>query len=232
MLVKTEAIVLHSFKYGEARLIVDMFTREVGRLSFAIPIPKTSKGRLKKQYFQPMTLLEVECDVRQRSQLQKMKDARLLTAYTSIPFSPEKLAITLFTAEFLCHALRAEQQNEPLFAYLMIAEKQYDDIHYAGYYNVGPDDVDCYQTGALVDVFVSKWGEGMKWINKYDGGPHESNFLKLDCSKLKITFGWKHHWNLDMAIEKVVEWSKCWVEGGDVRVCMDKEIEEFLGVEK
>ena len=134
MLVKTEAIVLHSFKYGEARLIVDMFTREVGRLSFAIPIPKTSKGRLKKQYFQPMTLLEVECDVRQRSQLQKMKDARLLTAYTSIPFSPEKLAITLFTAEFLCHALRAEQQNEPLFAYLYDS-MQWLDMSETGYAN-------------------------------------------------------------------------------------------------
>ena len=111
MLVKTEAIVLHAIKFGESRLIVDMFTREVGRVSFAVPIPKTSKGRLKKQYFQPMTLLEVECDVRQRDQLQKLKDARLLAAYASIPFSPEKLALSLFTAEFLCHALRAEQQN-------------------------------------------------------------------------------------------------------------------------
>ena len=118
MLVKTEAIVLHAIKFGESRLIVDMFTREVGRVSFAVPIPKTSKGRLKKQYFQPMTLLEVECDVRQRDQLQKLKDARLLAAYASIPFSPEKLALSLFTAEFLCHALRAEQQNEPLFVYL------------------------------------------------------------------------------------------------------------------
>jgi DNA repair protein RecO (recombination protein O) len=118
MLVKTEAIVLHAIKFGESRLIVDMFTREVGRVSFAVPIPKTSKGRLKKQYFQPMTLLEVECDICQRDQLQKLKDARLLAAYASIPFSPEKLALSLFTAEFLCHALRAEQQNEPLFVYL------------------------------------------------------------------------------------------------------------------
>lgn len=105
---------------------------------------------------------------------------------------------------------------------------QYEDGKYAGYYNVGPDDVDCFQTSALVDLFVSKWGEGMKWINRYDGGPHEANFLKLDCSKLKMTFGWKPHWNLDTAIEMVVEWSKCWIGGGDVRVCMDQEIEKFL----
>lgn len=117
---------------------------------------------------------------------------------------------------------------EPLYAYLMIAAMQYQDMKYAGYYNVGPDDVDCFQTGALVDLFVSKWGEGMKWVNRYDGGSHEANFLKLDCSKLKTTFGWKPHWNLDTAIEMVVEWSKCWVEGGDIRACMDKEIKTFL----
>ena len=99
-------------------MIVDMFTEEAGRLSFIISIPKTSKGRIKKQYFQPMTLLEVECDVRQNVQLQKLKDAHLLTAYTSIPFSPEKLALSLFIAEFLYHALRSEQQDKLLFAYV------------------------------------------------------------------------------------------------------------------
>ena len=51
---------------------------------------------------------------------------------------------------------------EPLYAYLLIAKKQYEDSSYAAYYNVGPDDVDCFQTGALVDLFVNTWGEGMK----------------------------------------------------------------------
>lgn len=121
---------------------------------------------------------------------------------------------------------------EPIYAYLMIAQKQYEDIKYAGYYNVGPDDRDCFQTGALVDLFVEHWGEGMKWIDKYDGGPHEANFLKLDCSKLKKTFGWQPHWDLNIAIEKVVEWSKCWLTNGDIEKCMNKQIEEFMKVGK
>ena len=71
--------------------------------------------------------------------------------------------------------------------------KQYEDKSYAGFYNVGPDESDCITTGNLVDTFCAKWGEGLKWVNKYDGGPHEANFLKLDCSKLKTTFGWKRY---------------------------------------
>ena len=118
---------------------------------------------------------------------------------------------------------------EPVYAYLMIAAKQYEDHNYASWYNVGPDDQDCFQTGALVDLFVKHWGEGLKWVNQYDGGPHEANFLKLDCSKLKTTFDWHPHWNLETAIEKVVEWSKAWQAGEDVRPVMDKQIKEFLG---
>jgi DNA repair protein RecO (recombination protein O) len=115
-------------------MVVDMFTCEAGRQSFVVPIPKSSKSRMKKQYFQPMTLLEIESDLRQRLQLQKLKEVRLLSPYSSIPFSPEKLAIALFVAEFLYHALRSEQQNAPLFAYLCDS-MQWLDIADTGYAN-------------------------------------------------------------------------------------------------
>lgn len=117
---------------------------------------------------------------------------------------------------------------EPLYAYLMIAAMQYENGGYAGYYNVGPDETDCFQTKALVDLFVSKWGEGLAWTDRGDGGPHEAGFLRLDCSRLKSIFGWKPRWNLDTAVEMVVDWSKCWLEGRDVRACMDRQIERFL----
>ena len=118
---------------------------------------------------------------------------------------------------------------EPLFAYLMIAAKQYENGKYAGWYNVGPDETDCFETGELVNLFIRHWGDEVKWINKYDGGPHEANFLKLDSSKIKKTFGWKPKWNLDTAIEKTVEWTKCYFCGGDIKACMDKQIAFYCG---
>lgn len=118
MLTKTQAIVLHSLKYGETRLIVDMFTRTFGRQSFIVSIPKTSKGKVKKQFFQPLTLLEIETDIRPKLQLQKLNDVRLMSPFISIPFEPDKIAISLFVAEFLYYALRSEQRNELLYDYL------------------------------------------------------------------------------------------------------------------
>lgn len=118
---------------------------------------------------------------------------------------------------------------EPLFAYLMIAQYQYENKHYAGWYNVGPDEGDCVTTGALVDMFCASWGEGAQWVNQSEkGAPHEASFLKLDCSRIKSTFGWKPRWQIEQAIEKTVEWTKIWLEHGDIMNVMKKQIKEFM----
>lgn len=129
------------------------------------------------------------------------------------------------------HSTRPYQHVlEPVMAYLMIAERQYEDGSLADYYNVGPDDLDCVTTGDIVTMFCEKWGEGLKWINQYDGGPHEANFLKLDCSKLKTTFGWKPRWNVAEALDKVVEWTKVYFADGDIPAIMDKQIAEYNNI--
>ena len=120
---------------------------------------------------------------------------------------------------------------EPLAVYLTIAQKQYEDPSYQGYYNVGPDDCDCVTTGELVDLFCKHWGEGAAWENQAEANaPHEANFLKLDCSKIKSVFGWKPRWHMEECMEMTCRFSKVWLSGGDIPAEMDLEINEFLGV--
>jgi CDP-glucose 4,6-dehydratase len=127
------------------------------------------------------------------------------------------------------HSTRPYQHVlEPLSAYLMIAQKQYENIKYAGYYNVGPNESDCITTGALVDIFCKKWGQDMTWEDKFMGGPHEASFLKLDCSKIKTVFGWSPRWSIEIAIEKTVEWAKCYFGQNHINECMTKQIIEFF----
>lgn len=118
---------------------------------------------------------------------------------------------------------------EPLNVYLTIAKMQYEDKSYAGFYNVGPEDRDCITTGQLVELFCQKWGQGQQWVDRYDGGPHEASFLKLDCSKIKKVFGWSPVWNVEEAIEKTVAWAKVYLAKGDIEECMNRQIEEFFG---
>lgn len=131
------------------------------------------------------------------------------------------------------HSTRPYQHVlEPLNIYLMIVKEQYEDKKYAGFYNVGPDERDCITTGQLVDTFCEKWGDNLAWINKYDGGPHEANFLKLDCSKVKSVFGWRPRWGVEEAIGKTVEWSKVYFEGENVVKCMDEQIADFFDIKR
>ncbi|MBX4260784.1 CDP-glucose 4,6-dehydratase [Clostridium estertheticum] len=127
------------------------------------------------------------------------------------------------------HSTRPYQHVlEPLYAYLMIASRQYEDGKYSGYYNVGPDECDCITTGVLVNTFCEKWGDNITWEDKFMGGPHEANFLKLDCSKIKTVFGWKPRWGVKIAIEKTVEWSQCYFKQNNINECMNKQIRSFF----
>ena len=117
---------------------------------------------------------------------------------------------------------------EPLAVYLTIAMRQHEDGRYQGYYNVGPDDKDCATTGRLVDMFCRAWGGDVKWVNQHDGGPHEANFLKLDCSRIKSVFGWRPRYGVEEAVQKTVEWSRAYLDGEDMLEVMDRQITEFF----
>ena len=121
---------------------------------------------------------------------------------------------------------------EPIIAYLRMAAAQYADMSLAGNYNVGPDEQDCIATGQLAHMFCNIWkkhtGKSIGWINKYDGGPHEAGFLKLDCSKLKRTLKWKSIWSIDAALDKAVETYLLCCFGGKAGESVDKQIGEYI----
>ena len=118
MLTKTEAIVLRTVKYGDQTLIADLFTREYGRLSFAVRVSSSAKAKVKRQLFQPSALINVEFDYRQRIGVQKVRGVSTSRPYLTIPTNPYKLTLAIFLTEFLCYATRSEQRNVLLFDYI------------------------------------------------------------------------------------------------------------------
>lgn len=119
---------------------------------------------------------------------------------------------------------------EPLNVYLMIAEKQYENPEYQGFYNVGPNDSDCLTTGELAGIFCESWGNGQTFEAVQKNGPHEANFLKLDCSKVKSVFSWHPVWTARQAVEKTVEWTKVYADGGDTAEKASEQIKEFFNL--
>ena len=84
----------------------------------------------------------------------------------------------------------------------------------------------------LVSSQGEKWEEvsgcKAKWVNQYDCGPHEANFLKLDCSKIKKILGWKPQWNIEQTMGKLVEWYYQYYKNENIIVSMEKDIKEIF----
>jgi CDP-glucose 4,6-dehydratase len=116
-----------------------------------------------------------------------------------------------------------------LFAYLIIAQAQWDKPSLSGSYNVGPNYSDCVETGKLAELFCLAWGEGATWEHEATTGHHESGCLKLDCSKLSALFNCKPKWDIESAIIKTVEWVRAMqVDSFTACGCMDKQIREYI----
>lgn len=117
---------------------------------------------------------------------------------------------------------------EPVVFYLYLAMLQFENKEFAGCYNIGPDESDCITTGDICTLFVDKWKEDSRWkATDYDG-PHEANFLKLDCSKAKDKLNWKPLWDVETAVQKTVEWSKTYYLNKDIVELTKKQIDEYL----
>lgn len=117
---------------------------------------------------------------------------------------------------------------EALTAYLLIAQRQYENRALAGSYNVGPDSDDCLTTGELADLFCRIWGDGASWKHMEESGPHEDMAIRLDCSKIRTVLGWKPKWKIVKAMEETVAWSKAWLAGQDMSAFMEQQIRTYL----
>jgi CDP-glucose 4,6-dehydratase len=114
-----------------------------------------------------------------------------------------------------------------LYGYLLLAKSQYNNKDISGSYNFGPNEESMITTGDLASLFCEKW-QSIKWINKSDHGPHEANFLKLDCSKAKKVLHFEPKIPIEKAIELVVEWHKAYINKKDLNKITDKQILNYF----
>ena len=127
MYQKLTGIVLHTLKYNDTSNIVDIYTEQVGRASFLVKIPRSRKSGVSSVLFQPLSMVELEADVRPTSNLHRIREAKQLYPFRSLPYHPYKSSIAMFLAEFLYRALKEEASNEPLFAYLTYSIRWLDE---------------------------------------------------------------------------------------------------------
>ena len=127
MLVKTKAIVLSSLKYQEKSLIVKCFTESDGLKSYFVPSAYSNKKVNQKiAYFQPLTIIEIEANHKNKGTLEHFKEIRLAHSYYSINTDIVKSTIVIFLSEILHHTIKEEEKNQSLFSFLETALLWFD----------------------------------------------------------------------------------------------------------
>ena len=164
MLAQTRGITLRTLKYNDSSIIVEMYTLLWGRASFLVTLPKQRNHPLKPVLFQPLSITECVVNITAHSTLYRIKEAKALKPFCSIPYNPYKTSLVLYIAEFLYRAIREEGCNEALYHYLEHSitwldehEGQFANFHLvlliglSRYLGIYPN-LDCYHHGDWFDL--------------------------------------------------------------------------------
>lgn len=119
MQIKTQAIVLSTIKFQEKSLIVKCFTKSDGLKSYFIPSAFSSKKSNQKiAYFQPLNILEIEANHKNKGTLEYFKEVKISYNYQNINTDIVKSSMLLFLSEVLHNSIFEEEKNENLFSFL------------------------------------------------------------------------------------------------------------------
>lgn len=118
---------------------------------------------------------------------------------------------------------------EPLSGYLMVAENLYKyGMAYAEAWNFGSRDEDAKTVEWIVQKLCKLWGSTAAYHIEAGDHPHEASWLKLDCSKAAAELNWQPKWNITVALTKIVEWTKAYNNGENMKAICLRQIGEYM----
>jgi CDP-glucose 4,6-dehydratase len=117
---------------------------------------------------------------------------------------------------------------EPLYGYLLLAEKLYADSRFATGWNFGPQTDESASVGKVTDALVRMWGGEARWDQDPADHPHEAATLKLDCTKARLELGWTPQLSLEQALQLTVDWFALLESGGNIAALTAQQINQYL----
>lgn len=126
MLVSTKAIFLQTIPLNEKRNLVKLFTETDGTLTFVVSGMYRAKKGKKTAFFQPLSLLEIVFENKEKKSIQFLKEVRFDYAYVNAGNNIYKISVLFFLNEVLVSALREQEANPALFSFLHSALQYLD----------------------------------------------------------------------------------------------------------
>lgn len=109
---------MRTIKYNDNLMIADIFTQQVGRRSFLLPVSRSKQSRVRNVLFQPLSMVAFTAAGRSEKSMARISDAQPYAMYSTVPYDVVKSSIALYLAELLTHALRDSTDDETLFIFM------------------------------------------------------------------------------------------------------------------
>lgn len=121
---------------------------------------------------------------------------------------------------------------DPLNGYLSLAEQLWTNgPEYAQAWNFGAPSEEARSVQWIVENLMHLWttdpNQETHWELDLARHPHESRYLKLDCSKARALLGWTPKLDLLTALRWIVEWYQGFQQDADLRALTQDQIARF-----
>lgn len=173
MAEKITGIVLNVRKYNDSNLILTLYTRERGRISFISPIGSGKSSNARRARLQPMSVINTELKYKPSAELQRLGSISASEVWNDIYFNPTKRAIIIFLSEFLYRLLNATMPDPLLFDFIL------DSLRFL---DAQKEKVEDFHIPFLVSLLsfsgiqpdISTWGEGK--VFEFSSGSFTSEY--------------------------------------------------------
>lgn len=127
MIISSSAIVLNKLKYRDNDIIVKLLVRELGVTSFIV---RGGSKKKKTNYFQQLSLLEIEFDFISKRSLHYFKDFENKFNLKTVHTDYKKMSVIIFLSEILSKILVHQEKDFELFTFIEDSIMYYDNTKF------------------------------------------------------------------------------------------------------
>ena len=127
MLVKTEGIILQNIKYGDKKLILKVFTKHHGLVTFNAVASRSPTAKIKPASTLPLQLVELSFNWKPNKEIQQLSESNLLYVFDDVSKEFNKLTVAQFLNEVLVKCIKEQHPNEELFDFIASSYKWFNE---------------------------------------------------------------------------------------------------------
>lgn len=199
-------VALRTTKYSDTQTILTAYSRELGRVSLAMPAGKGKSSARMKALAMPLSVIECVSEPRPGREILSMRQVQQGVALKSLHSDPVKQMIAMFLSEVLAVTLQGGDPDEAMFDFLVACIEVLDKADAAGTANfhicflfnlarhlgIEPD-ASTYTEGSVFDMADGRWRRSM---------PLHRNFLATADSEIayrlsRMTFSNMHRFRFN-----------------------------------